>query len=90
MPRKGLTRRLRLVRAAHTLAARVIGLRGVQVATVSPTASVRIHRPSAITDVALPAVLWIHGGGFVPRVGTAGGPFSPTNGSCSGCLGGLG
>lgn len=65
MPRKGLTRRLRLVRAAHTLAARVIGLRGVQVAAVSPTASVRIHRPSAITDVALPAVLWIHGGGFV-------------------------
>jgi acetyl esterase/lipase len=60
-----LTRRLALVRAMHTGAAQLIGLRTAQVVAVSPTASVRIHRPDSATDSALPAVLWIHGGGYV-------------------------
>jgi acetyl esterase/lipase len=66
MPRgKGLvTRRLRLSRIAVAGAERVLGLRGVEVARISPTASVRVHRPSDATGP-LPAVLWIHGGGYV-------------------------
>ncbi len=66
MPRgKGLvTRRLRLSRFVVAAAERVLGLRGVEVARVSPTAGVRVHRPRDATEP-LPAVLWIHGGGYV-------------------------
>ncbi|RDH76303.1 alpha/beta hydrolase [Mycolicibacterium moriokaense] len=66
MPRgKGLvTRRLRLSRMAVAAAERVLGVRGVEVVAVSPTAGVRVHRPRDAQYPA-PAVLWIHGGGYV-------------------------
>ncbi len=66
MPRgKGLvTRRLHLSRMVAAAAERVLGVRGVEVARVSPTADVRVHRPRDVTEP-LPAVLWIHGGGYV-------------------------
>lgn len=66
MPRgKGVvTRRLRLSRIGFAAAEPFLGLRGVEVAEVSPTAHVRIHRPRTVSDPA-PAVLWIHGGGYV-------------------------
>lgn len=66
MPRgKGLvTRRLHLSRMVGAAAERVLGVRGVEVARVSSTAVVRVHRPRNVTEP-LPAVLWIHGGGYV-------------------------
>ncbi|OBA97815.1 hypothetical protein A5662_16490 [Mycobacteriaceae bacterium 1482268.1] len=66
MPRgKGVvTRRLRLSRIGVAAAEPVLGLRGVEVAQVSPTAHVRVHRHRGGSEPAS-AVLWIHGGGYV-------------------------
>ncbi len=62
--RRGVTRRLTLIRHMTSLANRVRGLHGVEVVHLSPTASVRVHRPRGLAGT-LPAVLWIHGGGYV-------------------------
>ena len=43
---------------------RVVGIRDVEVARVSPTARVRVHLPRDVTPP-FPAVLWIHGGGYL-------------------------
>ena len=66
MPRgKGVvTRRLGLSRSVFGAAERVLALRNVETVRVSPTANVRIHRPRDPIHPA-PAVLWIHGGGYV-------------------------
>ncbi len=63
--RKGLFRRhLRLVRIGTTIAGKVAALPDARVIAVSATASVRLHRPNSLGGVS-PAVLWIHGGGYV-------------------------
>ena len=63
--RRGIfTRHLRLVRIGTTIAEKVAAVRDTRVTAVSATASVRLHRPSSPSEV-LPAVLWIHGGGYV-------------------------
>jgi acetyl esterase/lipase len=46
------------------LAGRIVALRGAEVVPVSATASVRVHRPSGLSEKP-PALLWIHGGGYV-------------------------
>ena len=63
--RRGLfARHLRLVRSGTTIAGKVAALRDARVIQVSATASVRLHRPNSPDGVS-PAVLWIHGGGYV-------------------------
>lgn len=63
--RRGLfARHLRLMRAGMGLAGRIVALRGAEVVPVSATASVRVHRPSGLSERP-PALLWIHGGGYV-------------------------
>ena len=63
--RRGLyARHLTLMRSGEALAARLVARRDVEVVQVSPTAGVRVHRPSGLGGDA-PGVLWIHGGGFV-------------------------
>jgi acetyl esterase/lipase len=63
--RKGLfARHLPVMRAGTALARRVLACRDCEVVAVSSTASVRIHRPPGVGKMA-PAVLWIHGGGYV-------------------------
>ena len=63
--RRGLfARHLRLMRAGMALAGRMTALRDVEVVPVSATASVRVHRPSGLSERP-PALLWIHGGGYV-------------------------
>jgi acetyl esterase/lipase len=52
------------MRAQMALQGRLQAARDVEVVAVSPTASVRIHRPPGLADQP-PAVLWIHGGGYV-------------------------
>jgi acetyl esterase/lipase len=63
-----ITRHLGLARAAASAADRVLGLRDVEQVAVSATAGVRVHRPGGATTPR-PALLWIHGGGYV--VGSA-------------------
>ncbi|MFZ3267677.1 MAG: alpha/beta hydrolase [Mycobacterium sp.] len=55
---------LHLMRTGEAVAARLVARRDVEVVQVSPTAGVRVHRPSGLGGDA-PGVLWIHGGGFV-------------------------
>lgn len=63
--RSGLfVRHLHLMRAGAALTGRVTALRDVEVVAVSATSSVRLQRPSGLGDRP-PAVLWIHGGGYV-------------------------
>jgi acetyl esterase/lipase len=63
--RRGLfERHLRVMRGGMAVAGRIAALRGVEVIPVSATASVRVHRPSGVSAT-LPALLWIHGGGYV-------------------------
>jgi acetyl esterase/lipase len=63
--RRGLfARHLRLMRAGMALAGRIAALRDVEVVPVSATASVRVHRPRGLSERP-PALLWIHGGGYV-------------------------
>ena len=63
--RRGLfARHLRLMRAGMALAGRIVALRDAEVVPVSATASVRVHRPSGLSERP-PALLWIHGGGYV-------------------------
>ena len=63
--KKGLfARHLTVMRAGTALARRVLACRDFEVVAVSSTASVRIHRPPGVGKTA-PAVLWIHGGGYV-------------------------
>lgn len=63
--RRGLfARHLRSMRAGMALAGRIAALRDSEVVPVSATASVRVHRPSGLSDRP-PALLWIHGGGYV-------------------------
>lgn len=60
----GLNRGLALPRAAMTLLGRINAVRDVPVMAVDADVSVRLHRPACLADPA-PALLWIHGGGFV-------------------------
>ncbi len=63
--RRGLfVRYLRPMRAGMALTATVTARRDVEVVAVSATSSVRVQRPSGLDDKP-PAVLWIHGGGYV-------------------------
>ena len=63
--RRGLfARHLRSMRAGMALAGRIAALRDSEIVPVSATASVRVHRPSGLSDRP-PALLWIHGGGYV-------------------------
>lgn len=63
--RRGLfARHLRPMRAGMALAGRIAALRDVEVVPVSATASVRVHRPRGLSERP-PALLWIHGGGYV-------------------------
>jgi acetyl esterase/lipase len=63
--RRGLfVRHLRLLRAGMAVTGRVTARRDVEVVAVSATSSVRVQRPSGLGDKP-PAVLWIHGGGYV-------------------------
>ncbi len=63
--RRGLfARHLRPMRTGMALAGRMAALRDVEVAPVSATASVRVHRPTGLSERP-PALLWIHGGGYV-------------------------
>jgi alpha/beta hydrolase fold len=63
--RRGLfERHLRVMRGGMAVAGRIAALRGVEVVPVSATASVRVHRRSGLSAT-LPALLWIHGGGYV-------------------------
>jgi acetyl esterase/lipase len=63
--RKGLfARHLGLIRASTALARRLLAHRDCEVVAVSSTATVRIHRPPGVGQMP-PAVLWIHGGGYV-------------------------
>lgn len=58
-------RSLRTIRTAQSLLGRLQRSSGVQVVPVGAT-SVRLFLPSgSSTDLAMPAVLWIHGGGYV-------------------------
>ncbi|WP_420716097.1 alpha/beta hydrolase fold domain-containing protein [Mycobacterium sp. 94-17] len=63
-----LDRGLRPQRALMKLAGLARRPQGVEVATVNPYVTVRIHRPATLREDA-PAMLWVHGGGYV--VGTA-------------------
>ena len=66
--RRGLfERHLRVMRGGMAVAGQIAALRGVEVVPVSATASVRVHRPSGPSgpSATLPALLWIHGGGYV-------------------------
>ncbi|MGE2719577.1 alpha/beta hydrolase [Mycolicibacterium celeriflavum] len=60
----GLSRGLRVPRAAMTLLGRLLAGRDVPVVAVDADVSVRLHRPARLADPT-PALLWIHGGGFV-------------------------
>ena len=60
----GLNRGLAVPRAAMTLLGRINAVRDVPVVAVDADVSVRLHRPARLADPA-PALLWIHGGGFV-------------------------
>lgn len=63
--RRGLfPRHLGLMRAGMALAGRIAALRDVEVVHVSTTASVRFHRLRGLSETP-PALLWIHGGGYV-------------------------
>jgi acetyl esterase/lipase len=63
--RMGLfARHLGLMRASMALAGRLLTRRDCEVVAVSSTATVRIHRPSGLGQMP-PALLWIHGGGYV-------------------------
>lgn len=64
--RRGLyVRHLGLMRAGGALMSRAAALREVEVVKVSATASVRLlYRPCGLDRIA-PALLWIHGGGYV-------------------------
>ena len=63
--RRGLfARHLRAMRACMALTGRVTALRDFEVIAISPTSSVRVLRPEGLGDKP-PAVLWIHGGGYV-------------------------
>src|SRR5690349_3118064 len=63
--RKGLfTRHLRAMRAGMGVVGAVAACRDVEVVPVSATSSVRVHRPDTL-GAKPPAVLWIHGGGYV-------------------------
>jgi acetyl esterase/lipase len=63
--RKGLyARHLGLMRAGTAAAGRLLAQRDCEVVAVSSTTSVRIHRPPGLGQRP-PAVLWIHGGGYV-------------------------
>jgi acetyl esterase/lipase len=62
--RGSYARHLHLTRTRDALLWRLIALRHVDVVRVSPTASVRVYRPSSPAGV-MPGVLWIHGGGYV-------------------------
>ena len=65
LPRGGLGPRvLRAIRRVERLAARRPPPEGVTVERVG-SVSVRVHRPSGAGDGPLPALLWIHGGGYV-------------------------
>lgn len=44
------------------LAGRIGAVRGVEVASINPDVTVRVHRPTEVTEP-MPALLWIHGGG---------------------------
>jgi acetyl esterase/lipase len=59
-----LHRGLAVPRAALTLLGRIRAGRDVPVVRVVDDVSVRLHRPARLADPA-PALLWIHGGGFV-------------------------
>lgn len=59
-----LNRGLVMQRAAMTLLGRIRARRDVPVVAVDADVSVRLHRPARLADPA-PALLWIHGGGFV-------------------------
>jgi acetyl esterase/lipase len=61
-------RTLRLVRALSPLIQRGGGGDGVEVLTLGSGVGVRLHRPVGVSESA-PALLWIHGGGYV--LGTA-------------------
>jgi acetyl esterase/lipase len=52
------------MRGGMAVAGRIAALRDVEVIPVSATASVRVHRPSGLSETP-PALLWIHGGGYV-------------------------
>jgi len=59
-----LRRGLRAQRAVMALAGIIGARRDVEVATVSPNVTVRLHRPAQLADPA-PVLLWIHGGALV-------------------------
>jgi len=59
-----LDRGLVVQRAALRLLGRIRAVRDVPVVAVDADVSVRLHRPARLADPA-PALLWIHGGGFV-------------------------
>lgn len=68
-PRQGVTpRTLRLMRAWARLQGLHATSAGVEVLTVSSGTGVRLHRPVGLVEPE-PALLWIHGGGYV--MGTA-------------------
>ena len=52
------------MRAGMAVVGKATARRDVEVVAVSATSSVRMHRPRAAAEKA-PAVLWIHGGGYV-------------------------
>lgn len=63
--RRGLfARHLPAMRAGMALTGRVTALRDLEVVAISATSSVRVLRPEGVGDKP-PAVLWIHGGGYV-------------------------
>jgi acetyl esterase/lipase len=68
-PGYGLARSLTLPRTAMRLLARAGADHDTLVAAVTPDITVRLHHPAALTEPA-PALLWIHGGGYV--MGSAG------------------
>jgi acetyl esterase/lipase len=64
LPRAAVSRRtLRAARLGTGLLAK-LPKSGVEVEAVGPI-SVRLHRPSTTSDSPRPALLWMHGGGFV-------------------------
>lgn len=63
-PRRGVgPKTLRLVRAVVPLAGLRV-TRGVEVLTLADGTRIRLHRPTGV-DGPTPALLWIHGGGYV-------------------------
>jgi acetyl esterase/lipase len=52
------------MRGGMALAGRLAAVRDVDIVSVSATASVRVQRPGGLSEKP-PAVLWIHGGGYV-------------------------